>query len=536
MNHHACFPRRNDRLASVEDVSSGRAHFLLCILGFSSWFFLAVPFASHRETYWWLFGIRTMGLSKALSYISVTYRPLAQLFTWLCFVFLDPRIFPTSEVRQTIVQLAVYFCFVYAWWLIFSAAINKKALSVVSLVAGAVYFPGYVHLFHIYGFFYVPVMILIGIILKVSRQELAYASEATLAATALVLILWHPFATFLFTAYYIGYYMETFRKRSKKNHAEAISIISICLLAIVLAVIIFPRADVRAPFSEKFLGWYATYRTSEVNSIASGVSYVLSVLTIWTLPVGLRYKAFGSIGATLVSVAFIALHIPLLLLWLSLVMLKLIVIRNWSLLLLTVAAVVIPWGAVIGAPVFGLFAVVLATYATSIQAEWMESVLTVASPVYLPAITIFVVVVIIAMRSGVTIPVLSHEAAPLLAEKERTFQLEYALSWLAKSPYCQDEVSFAVQAESPADDVKSVLNRQHRPPAAIGDVRSFWDGVLRCSGRNIDGSAGTNGDAVITFGSQIMSSMSPVYSVAGKYAGDITIWVNSGQRAAAEQH
>src|SRR4051812_47390625 len=59
------------------------AYFLLTVLGFSFWFFVAVPFGSHRETYWWLATVHQHQFAHALSFISSTYRPLHQAATWL---------------------------------------------------------------------------------------------------------------------------------------------------------------------------------------------------------------------------------------------------------------------------------------------------------------------------------------------------------------------------------------------------------------------------------------------------------------------
>ena len=130
-------------------------YFVLTVLGFSFWFFMAVPFASHRETYSWLAWARIQTFAQQFSFgLSSTYRPLAEPVTWLCFRVLDPRIFPTSVVRQTLFQLFVYAMFVLAWWLIYSVAPQRRLFALVSFVAGGVFFSGYVHLFHINGLMY----------------------------------------------------------------------------------------------------------------------------------------------------------------------------------------------------------------------------------------------------------------------------------------------------------------------------------------------------------------------------------------------
>src|SRR5215475_10312943 len=69
--------------------------FILTVLGFSFWFFVAVPFASHRETYTWLAMTRTQTFAEGFSLIPTTFRPLGHAATWLGFLILNPAIFPT---------------------------------------------------------------------------------------------------------------------------------------------------------------------------------------------------------------------------------------------------------------------------------------------------------------------------------------------------------------------------------------------------------------------------------------------------------
>ena len=54
--------------------------------------------------------------------------------------------------------------FVLAWWLIYRAAPHERLFALLAFVAGCVFFPGYVHLFHIYGIFYVPVVLTLGVL------------------------------------------------------------------------------------------------------------------------------------------------------------------------------------------------------------------------------------------------------------------------------------------------------------------------------------------------------------------------------------
>src|SRR5438876_8896025 len=125
-------------------------YFILTVLGFSFWFFMAVPFASHRETYSWLATISSHDFAYAFSNsMSVTYRPLSQATTWLAFLVLDPSKFPTSILRQALLQVFVYGMFVLGWWFIYRATVQRRVFALVAFVAGGVFFSGYVDLFDI---------------------------------------------------------------------------------------------------------------------------------------------------------------------------------------------------------------------------------------------------------------------------------------------------------------------------------------------------------------------------------------------------
>src|ERR1700722_13381634 len=219
------------------------SYFIITLLGFSFWFFMAVPFASHRETYWWLAMTQTQPFAKAFSVISVTYRPVSQGATWLAFLALNSRIFPTSVLRQALLQGLVYGMFVFAWWLIYRSAPQKRVLAVIALLAGGVFFPGYVHLFHIYGIMYVPVVLTLGALLYLHASDAFKKHELWFAVTAVLLVLWHPFATALFVGYYFGFYLETFSQRRRTQHIQAIAILLGGTVAIVALALLFPRAD-----------------------------------------------------------------------------------------------------------------------------------------------------------------------------------------------------------------------------------------------------------------------------------------------------
>ena len=513
-------------------ASQPLSYFVLTVLGFSFWFLMAVPFASHRETYWWLAMVRSQPLSQAFGYISSTYRPLAQGATWLAFRFLDPGIFPTSVVRQALIQGIVYGLFVFAWWLIYSAAPQKRLLALIAFVAGGVFFSGYIHLFHVYGLFYVPVILTLGALLSFHASGKFEKRELWFALIAISLVFWHPFAAALFIGFYFGFYLETFRQRSAAQHLKAVAILLAGMIAIGGMVVIFPRVTTitgtfphtaAMPLDTRLMGFLASYQTNEVNRAASLVAFLMAQLAIFSAGLSSRAKWAAAVFAALLGAVLLMENLPLLLLWLGAVLLKLLLLRHWSLFFLALTAAVLPFGGAIGSPAYVLFAVVVAVYATALGWSQAEESLSFLRPRYVTGIIVAVASVILLVRAGIAVPVVTRVANPLLAERERTYQMENILAWLHNSNYCGYGIALTESAGSPVESVENAINRRNRPPAQPQDVQLFWDTILRCGSST--GSTGRARTAVLTFGDQELLGMAPVFKIPGKYAGEAAVWI-----------
>jgi hypothetical protein len=503
------------------------SYFILTVLGFSFWFFMAVPFASHRESYWWLAMVHSQPFAQAFGVISSTYRPLAQSATWLAFLILDPSVFPTSVLRQALLQGFIYGMFVLAWWLIYSAAAQRYLFALVAFVAGGVFFSGYVHLFHIYGIFYVPVMLTLGALLSFHTSGTFQKREVWFAVVATLLAFWHPFATALFVGFYFGFYLDTFWQRSRAQHVQAVVILLAGMMAIAALVVLFPRAAAM-PLGTRLFGFLLSYQTNEVNRVASLVAFLLAQMVVFSMGLSPRVKLAAFLFVSALGVVFLLKSLPLLLIWLCAVLIKLLRLRCWSLFFLTLTAALLPFGGGIGTPMYGLFAIIVAAYATPLGWSQAEKALSFVTTRYVLGTVIASAIILLMVRVGIEVPIVTRVASPLLTEREKTYQLESILAWLHKSDYCDYEIAFAENSGSPIDSVESVIARRNRPPAWIQDVQLFWKTVLQCrKGEPPKNKAGT---AIVTFGGPSLADSSPVFKVAGRYAGDATVWIRDSQK------
>lgn len=515
------------RVSEPNSRTQAPSYFILTVLGFSFWFFLVVPFASHRETYSWLAGVPTHSLAQEFSYgLSSTYRPLAQVATWFGFRILNPSIFPTDPLRQALLQGFVYGMFVLAWWFIYSAAPNRRLLALIAFITGGVFFSGYVHLFHLYGMFYVPVVLTLGVLLHLHASGTFQKREVWFAFVATALALWHPFATALFVGFYFGFYLETFRQRSRAQHIQAAAIVLIGVTATFVLVFLFPRAHM--PVESKLLGFLVSYRTNEVNSVASFVAFLLAQIALFGTELSPRLKLAASLFVLALSIVFFLKSLPLLLGWFCVVLLKLFLLRRWSLFFLMLTAALLPFGGGIGTPIYALFGIIVAVYATALGWAHAERALSLVKARYVTGMVVALAALLVMVRVGVRVPVLARVATPLLAERERTYQLEDILAWLHNSSYCGYEIAFTDNAGNPIEDVESAITRRNRPPAGIDDVRLFWKTALQCqSASSFQGEPKT---VLITFGGQALADSMPAFKIPGKYAGDATVWIQDPRK------
>jgi hypothetical protein len=364
-------------------------------------------------------------------------------------------------------------------------------------------------------------MLTLGVLLHLNVAGLSPRQEAWFAGIAFVLVLWHPFATAIFVSYYFGSCIDTFQHRTTRGHVLSAAVLLLGTLAVAAAVLVFPRTQ--TPIDTRLSGFLACYRTNEINLAVSFVAFLLSQMVVMSTTLAVRRKLIASLLSTALCVVCLLSGTPLLLVWMLLCLMKLIHLRLWRLFFLLLTALLFPFGGSTGTPIYALFALIVAVYVTPLGWLRAEKALSFLRPRHVVGVIVTAALVVMMVRAGVYVPVVTRLAAPLLAERERTYQLETVLAWLHASPYCHYQIAFADDAPSPVDSLTSALTRRNRPPAAIGDVRKFWGSVLRCDQAQ---AGNTESDtAIVTFDRHTSGNAKPVFDVHGRYAGDAAVWI-----------
>jgi hypothetical protein len=365
----------------------------------------------------------------------------------------------------------------------------------------------------------------VGLLLRLHARDTFRRSEVVFALIAILLAFWHPFATALFMGFYFGYCLENFHQRSRFEQVRAAGILMLGAVTVFVLVSLFSRAEMGA--HSRLLGFLTSYRTNEVNSIASFCALLLTQVALMSFVPKASSRLVGGVVLTALAVLLWYQNLPVLFLWFGVVLIKLFRLRYWSIFFMMATAAILPFGGGIGTPIYCLFGIIIAVYATVLEWPQTEAVLSFLAPRYAVGIVGLATIVLVAMRIGVDVPVVSRLAKPLLVERERTYQLENALAWLHNSQYCGYEIDFKENAGSPIDSTENVITRSNRPPAALEDVQYFWDNILRC--RDAAHVGPLEGKMVLTFGGPVLENSNPVFVVNGKYAGDAVVWVKQTQ-------
>ncbi|HUV03481.1 MAG TPA: hypothetical protein VMX94_00055 [Armatimonadota bacterium] len=481
----------------------------LGVMGLSFWFFLGFPFAHHNESYIWQVVLDKLGL---IDFITVKMhpfpfgtRPLGQAVVWLVYKASGGSIYPQ--------QIFNYLVAVAAWYILFLAAKEKRVLSLVSLVVGGTLFSGYLYLFHIHGVWYSPTLLLIAVWFLWYPEMLTDRKYLWTSVLAFAAALFHTSALLIHAAFSIGLLFERWKTLTR---GQWILVGASTLLALAL---IRPLSAAVDPGwrMQYVLGLYS-YRTTEINSLLSSVVFLLGLLTAASFNLGWRGRAAMIALAVFASVAAYKASIPLLIVWIFFCILKALFMRRWAIALALLAAFVIPLRVQSGSPTHAVFIIMICAFVTCLGSSGLEKRLAFVNNRTACAVGAVLLVSLIGLRTGLQLPVLSKLAYPLLAEKEKTFQLASIIDWMMSSGYRGYGIDFQRFAGGPSETPENAINRTHRPPTRATDLSPYLN-VLR------HGEPNPGDKLVVCFGSETVGNAREVYRVKGRYAGDAIVFL-----------
>lgn len=473
-------------------------------LGIAFWFVVGFPFGNHNESYFWVvyFARHSFWDACCTHLLAVTRRPLGQGLAYLGWRMGGGSSWP--------VQIFSAVTGIVALWSIALATAETATFAVGMAAAGGTFFAGYIYLFHVHGIFYSPVLVTIALLLhlwKADRQRVEGWELGVFACGLTIGLLFHPYALILTFTFWIGRTLERWKGLSGRERWMQIALILVVLAAILVSR---PSWNKLLPM-EDLRGLLASYRMSETPAILALVAALFAAATVLGIEkIGWKPRV-GMAGAVLLcAFGLHAAGIPVVVLWVAVAIARLIYLRNWPVAWMTLAAAVLPGVAPSGSPTYAIFAIVLSVFALAAGSCRTERALR-SLPVGLaPAVAVAAMLLAFTLRMGVRIPVLWHVARPLIAEREKTEQLEDVVNWMLASRYRSWNLEIGNYV-NPIDSESTAMNRVERPPT----YQNYLDAYL-ASRRPGPADGGT---LFVTFGGDDLKGMTPVYVVSGRAAG-----------------
>jgi len=485
-------------------------------LGLSFWFFLAFPFANRNESYIWLEPLESRGFFAIMEGQLPPYsqiRPLAHGTAWVLYRLAGHSIWA--------VQLFNYLGAAAAWMILGSAMKEKWMFALTALAVGGCLFPGYIYLFNLHGVFYSPMLVLIAAMLAARSVMWTGSRPVALAIGALAAAMFHSYALLLYGAFLVGALLEDRRSIGSRRFAVGLGM---ALVAFALARILSLDPDASKPFSSAGMrALLVSYQATEVNRLLSVVSAALTLAVVASLQISWRRKPVALAAAAGVCAAACGAGIPVIMVWVLACLVKTLLMRRWSLALLLTSAALFPMVRNSGSPTYAVFALMICAAVLPMTWSAAESRLGWLNGRFAASAVVCAAVLVICLRAGLAVPIFSKAARPILAEKEKTWQLEQIIDWILRSRYSNYAVALNRPAERTMDDLKSAVNRERRAPTSGKYLDPYLD--WRRGSR-----AAPTRKLLVCFGNDEARGRPILYSVEGRHAGKAIVYLDTTRR------
>lgn len=391
---------------------------------------------------------------------------------------------------------------------------------------------GFLYLFHIHFVFYAPLLIVLvsgaRIVIEPGKKRSLWGFSALCGVTAFA----HPYSLLILLAVTVGTITLTrksklvprFRSPIKKKTDPLFLWQSYAVLLSVggiLTIYLLSNPGAGKNISWILTGWYTSYVSLESPRVLGVLPLLLGSLVLTRFPVGVCWKGVLVVCLVLLGNVFFCHGIPLSFLLISVCLINFWVAKLYGLLFLLGVTLLFPLGSATGSPSYALFAVILCSFApqhrsspnstrwTSFMKAWM-----------LPAVVAMTLVLVVLLRSGVRLPVISRIVLPLQMEREKTIQLDRILNWYFELPEPRPALILANSARSPVEELV-YSDRRFRAPT----TQKYLDYFLR---RRAEIHQASPAEAlIVAFGGKEIPGATTVHVEQGVFAGQATVILQS---------
>jgi hypothetical protein len=490
---------------------------LITVLGLSFWFFVGFPWANHNESYAWVQQIEQLSLSDMLTkimYPQPAFRPLTQVAAYFAYTIFGPTAYAD--------QIFNYIVAIISWVFLMNILDEKRLFSVIALGVGGFLFSGYIYLFHLHGVCYSPLLLYIAILFYYHIEPPTTKNMVALFLITFVIALFHTFAFALYVAFIIGYSIEN-RKYIDRN--RGIILLLFITSSVILSKIFLSSRTISVIQFSTIIEMITSYKMLELNGYISMFCLSLSILTVNSINFPLNWNRIIIGVVALVAALCYHYSIPVIIIWILICIIKTISNRQWGFGFLLFACALIPLTQH-GSPTHSIFVVMICSAITVIGSPVDGKLKILHSGILMVPIGIIMFIPFL-LKNNYHIPVLSKLSNPVLAEKEKTFQLENIMNWMLHSEFGDYYVMFTSPATIPRFATDAV-HRKHRPPTQEEYINEFMS--YKRHG-NVLGEKLIAEDPrkqlILTFGDERIKDAVRVYEVDGNFAGSAFVYLQT---------
>ncbi|MEO5682373.1 MAG: hypothetical protein ABIQ88_07005 [Chitinophagaceae bacterium] len=497
-------------LTSGNPSTVSLVYLLLTISGLSFCFFLGFPFNNHNESFIWVVTLNKISLWDALSKQVIggveSFRPLGMANAWLSYK-ISGNIF-LQEILNWLFAIS-------SFALLYTVVKNKVLFAILAFLTCACFFAGYIYLFHLHGVFYGPFQLYVALLacVAVKKNRLSVKMLALTSAATIIACLYHTFALLVFCAFLAGYIIQLLKKGTRK---ELVWLIVTLLLTLAAAKLILQTKQMKT-MAELADGLLTSFKMMEINRALSAAAVVLATLAGLSLAKTRRDKIITATAVLLLSALLIYLQIPVLPLWVIICAVKMLLEKNWVMAGLIAAAAILPVGSSSGSPTYLVFVLMICAFVTAADELYIKDTRV------LRGLTIFLLVTLAvclaAVKKHVPVPVASSIVRPVLAEQEKTKQLQHIVEWKIKNKeYASSGLYFYDGGGLPVN-AENAVNRVNRPVTDQAGLNEYLDFLM--PGAPNSGKADI---LYITFGNKLLQDKQLVFSVNGPWNGNANVF------------
>jgi hypothetical protein len=276
--------------------------------------------------------------------------------------------------------------------------------------------------------------------------------------------------------------------------------------------------------AQNLTGILGSFKATEVHWSLSLLAAMLTGLALLDLVNDSGTRLVAAAGLLSCCALWAWAGLPVLLVWAAASLVRSALFKRWMLAGLVSASVLLPAISPTGSPTYAVFALVACVVATGIDNRLLKLNHLRIEPLVACCLASGAVVLVLMLRSGIHIPFIFRFAEPVLAEREKTYQLEEIIDWWRASPYRNLRLVLYRDAADPIQLSSRLGTRRFRPPT-YQKYLDIYDGHVVTAATS---------DAleklVVTFGDDELLGQHILTTVDGRFAGPARVHLVDSSR------